>query len=137
MSAASRAAHDLPSPARLAGPTCGPMVAPSWLLAQDISEPRTRLILGAFAIVVIILIGAGIIEVTKRWRKRPYQSKISASEQLAQFRESYEKGQISPQEFERIKALLNERIRQEMEVPAPTPASPLEQKPPAGDTPSG
>jgi hypothetical protein len=113
------------------------MVAPSWLLAQDISEPRTRLILGAFAIVVIILLGAGIIEVTKRWRKRPYQSKISASEQLAQFRESYEKGQISPQEFERIKALLNERIRQEMEVPAPTPASPLEQKPPAGDTPSG
>jgi hypothetical protein len=127
----------VPSPARLAGPTRGPMVAPSWLLAQDISEPRTRLILGAFAIVVIILIGAGIIEVTKRWRKRPYQSKISASEQLAQFRESYEKGQISPQEFERIKALLNERIRQEMEVPAPTPASPLEQKPPAGDTPGG
>jgi hypothetical protein len=111
------------------------MVALSWLLAEETSEPRIRLILAAFAIVIIILVGAGIIEVVKRWRKRPYQSKISASEQLAQFRESFEKGQISQEEFERIRALLNERIRQEMEVPAAASATPQEEKPPPSDTP--
>ncbi|HEV2947925.1 MAG TPA: hypothetical protein VGX70_11140 [Gemmataceae bacterium] len=123
------------SPARLAGPGGGAMVALSWLLAEETSEPRIRLILAAFAIVIIILVGAGIIEVVKRWRKRPYQSKISASEQLAQFRESFEKGQISQEEFERIRALLNERIRQEMEVPAAASATPQDEKPPPSDTP--
>ena len=123
------------SPARLAGPGGGAMVALSWLLAEDTSEPRIRLILAAFAIVIIILVGAGVIEVVKRWRKRPYQSKISASEQLAQFRESFEKGQISQEEFERIRALLNERIRQEMEVPAAASATPQDEKPPPSDTP--
>ncbi len=108
------------------------MVALSGLWAEETSEPRIRLILAAFAIVIVILIGAGIIELVKRWRKRPYQSKISASEQLAQFRESFEQGQISPAEFERIRANLNERIRQEMEVPAAL-ATPQEEKPPPGD----
>jgi hypothetical protein len=123
------------SPARLAGPGGGAMVALSWLLAEETSERRIRLILAAFAIVIIILIGAGVIEVVKRWRKRPYQSKISASEQLAQFRESFEKGQISQEEFERIRALLNERIRQEMEVPAAASATPQDEKPSPSDTP--
>jgi len=96
---------------------------------------RIELVLVAFGIVAVI--GAGIIEAVKRWRKRPFQSKISASEQLAQFRESYEKGQISPAEFARIRELLNERIRQEMEISAAVPAAPLETKPPPADTPAG
>jgi len=91
---------------------------------------RIELILASFGIVAVILIGAGIIELVKRWRKRPVQVKMTASEQLAQFRESFEKGQISPEEFERIRALLNERIRQEMEVVAATPAIPPEPKSP-------
>src|SRR6266403_2721304 len=88
-----------------------------------------RLILAAFGIVAVVLVGAGLIELVKRWRKRPFQSRISASEQLAQFREQFEKGQIKPEEFERIRALLNERIRQEMEVPAATSATPQDEKP--------
>ena len=113
------------------------MAALFWLLADDDSEKRIRLLFGAFGIVAVILIGAGIIELVKRWRNRPFQAKISASEQLAQFRESFEKGQISSEEFARIRALLNERIRQEMEVVAATPATPLDEKPPPTDTPGG
>jgi hypothetical protein len=90
------------------------MVALFALLADD--DNRIQLILLAFGIVAVILVGAGVIELTKRWRKRPYQAKMTASEQLAQFREQYERGEIKPEEFERIRALLNERIRQEMEI---------------------
>jgi hypothetical protein len=90
------------------------MVALFTLLADD--DKWLRLSLAAFGIVAVILVGAGLIELAKRWRKRPFRSRISASEQLAQFREQFEKGLIKPEEFERIRALLNERIRQEMEV---------------------
>jgi hypothetical protein len=112
------------------------MVALLLLLAEEEVEPRIRLLLAAFGIVAVILVGAGVIELVKRWRKRPFQSKMSASEQLAQFRESYEKGQISPEEFARIRELLNERIRQEMEIAAATPEAPPEPKPPQSDNPS-
>jgi hypothetical protein len=96
------------------------------LLADEQSN-RIQLILLAFGIVAVILVGAGLIELTKRWRKRPFQARMSASEQLAQFREQYEKGEIKPEEFERIRALLNERIRQEMDVKVTSaPPSPEE-----------
>jgi hypothetical protein len=104
------------------------MVAFLWILGEEDSENRIRLLFASFGIVTVILIGAGIIEWVKRWRKRPFQPKISASEQLAAFRESYEKGQISPEEFERIRALLNDRIRQEMEIASAVPATPLPAK---------
>jgi len=109
------------------------MVVLLWLLAEN--DRGLRLVLAAFGIVAVILVGAAIIELVKRWRLRPFQSKMSASEQLAQFRESFEKGQISPEEFERIRALLNERIRQEMEVFAAAQATSPEPKPPPNNTP--
>ena len=112
------------------------MVALFALLAQG-DDRRIQLVLAAFGIVVVILIGAGLIELAKRWRKRPFQAKISASEQLAQFREQFERGEIKPEEFERIRTLLNERIRQEMEVKvgsaAPAPGEKLD----GPDSPAG
>ncbi len=112
------------------------MVALFMLLADE-DDRRIRLILAAFGIVAVVLVGAGLIELVKRWRKRPFQSRISASEQLAQFREQFEKGQIKPEEFERIRALLNERIRQEMEVSKASAMPAPEEKPdgPSSDNP--
>jgi hypothetical protein len=91
------------------------MVALFALLAQE-DDRRIQLILAAFGIVAVILVGAGLIELAKRWRKRPFQARLTASQQLAQFRQQFERGEIKPEEFERIRTLLNERIRQEMEV---------------------
>jgi hypothetical protein len=112
------------------------MVALLRLLA-DQDERRIQLILAAFGIVAVVVVGASLIELAKRWRKRPFQAKMSANEQLAQFREQYEKGQIKPEEFERIRALLNERIRQEMEI-SKAPAIPApEEKPDGPSSPPG
>src|SRR4029077_7987402 len=97
------------------------------LLAQD-DDGRIRLILAAFGIVAVVLIGAGLIELAKRGHTRPFQARVTASEQLAQFRQQYERGEIKPEEFERIKALLNERIRQEMEVRVASTAPAPEEK---------
>jgi uncharacterized membrane protein len=115
---------------QLARPEPGMVMASlGWLLADEDSGGRIQLIFLAFGVVTVILIGAGVIEMVKRWRKRPFQARVSASEQLAQFREQYEKGQIIPEDFERIRAVLNERIRQEMEVSAAPAAPPPPEKP--------
>ena len=53
------------------------MVALFMLLADE-DDRRIRLILAAFGIVAVVLVGAGLIELVKRWRKRPFQSRISA-----------------------------------------------------------
>ena len=98
------------------------MVALFALLAEE-KDNRIQLILAAFGILAVVLVGAGLIDLAKRWRKRPFQPRMSASEQLAVFREQFEKGQIKPEEFEKIRTLLNERIRQEMEVGV-APATP-------------
>jgi hypothetical protein len=110
------------------------MVALFMLLADD---KWLRLSLAAFGIVAVILVGAGLIELAKRWRKRPFRSRISASEQLAQFREQYEKGEIKPEEFERIRALLNERIRQEMEIKVASATPAQEEKLDGPSSPAG
>lgn len=111
------------------------MVALSGLLA-DQDDNRIQLILAAFGIVAVVLVGAGVIELVKRWRKRPFLAKMTASEQLAQFRQQFERGEIKPEEFERIKALLNERIRQEMEVRV-APTAPAEEKLDGPSSPAG
>ena len=116
------------------------MVAAWQLLAQADERPPVldfRLVWLTLGVVAVILVGAAIIAAADRWRKRPFQGKLSASDQLAQFRALYERGQLDAEEFERIRALLTERIKKEMEMPAtpsskappPNPADPA--KPPA------
>ena len=111
------------------------MQAPWQLLAQAEKPPALdwRLVWATLGIVAAILIGAAIIALVDRWRKRPFQEKLSASDQLAQFRLLYERGQLKPEEFERIRALLTERMKKELEAsaaavpkePSPSPPSPL------------
>jgi outer membrane biosynthesis protein TonB len=72
-----------------------------------------------------ILVGALVIAWLNRWRKRQRDAGLSAGDQLAHFRQLYEQGELSPEEFGRIRGLLGERLRQEMQVPVPpAPAGP-------------
>jgi hypothetical protein len=117
------------------------MVALWWLLVDEEEKPREqfdlRIVWLAVGIVGVILIGAGIIALVDRWRKRPFQARMTASEQLAQFRELFDKGQIQPEEFERIRAILNERIRQEMAVGGGSGLPATGEKPAGPNTPAG
>jgi hypothetical protein len=113
------------------------MRAPWQLLAQadeKLRELDLRLIwltLGGFF--AVILVGAAIIAAVNRWLKRPFQEKVSASDQLAQFRSLYERGQLNAQEFERIRALLTVRMKQELDLPpAPSANEPLPAPPSPG-----
>jgi hypothetical protein len=79
-------------------------------------------------LVAVILIGALVIAWLDRWRKRSGSERLSANEQLANFRALYENGQLSEQEFERIRELLSQQLRRELDFPMEPPGSAAGQK---------
>jgi len=66
-------------------------------------------------LLAVILLGARVIVWLERWRRRSDSERLSANDQLAKFRELHNKGQLSQEEFERIRAHLSE---------TPNPAEP-------------
>jgi hypothetical protein len=82
-----------------------------------------RLIWATLGLVGILLFGALAIWWVDRWRKRSLEPKdASVDAQLAQFRNLYEQGALSAEEYERIRALLGKRLREELELLAPRPS---------------
>jgi hypothetical protein len=67
----------------------------------------------------VLLLGALVLYFIDRWRKRAALPGTPAGDELTQYRLLYERGQMSREEFERVKALLSGRMRKELNVPAP------------------
>jgi hypothetical protein len=79
-----------------------------------------RLIWATLALVGILLLGALAIWWVDRWRKRSLErEEASVDAQLAQFRELYDRGALSADEFNRIRDLLGKRLREQLEIPVP------------------
>jgi hypothetical protein len=100
-----------------AGP---PVRTPGW-------DPRLFWL--TLVLMAVISFGALAIAWLDRWRKRSGPERLSASDQLANFRDLYEKGQLSHDEFERIRQLLSRQLRSEMNVQAGPPGSTTEHNP--------
>jgi hypothetical protein len=113
---------------------------------------RAPVLWTTLALVAALLIGALVIAVVDRWRKRSASDRLTPGQQLSQFRALYDKGEISREEFERIRALLGEQLREELQMPgakrpdaAPTaaPTTGIQalddrlQPPPPGPAPTG
>jgi hypothetical protein len=83
------------------------------------------------ALAVAILLGALVIFLVDRWRKRAQADQFSAGDQLSRFRLLYEQGELSREEYDRIRSKLGARLRQELDVPArPAETAPSTQPPP-------
>ena len=97
-----------------------------------------RLLWSSLALTVLILVGALAIAWLVRWREQSAAEPLSANEQLAHFRELYQRGELSQEEFERIRASLGSQLRQELNVPPgpQAPAAPPGQPPDPGAPPS-
>jgi hypothetical protein len=97
-----------------------------------------RLLWATVALVAAILVGALIIAMVDRWRKRPVQERPTSDDQLAEFRSLYEQGVMSREEFDRVRAMLGERMRRELELPAsPQAVNPPPENPPPPADPGG
>ena len=93
-----------------------------------------RLLWATISLVAILLLGALVLAWFERLRKRAEQTVLTPGDQLAAFRLSYERGELSQEEYERIRARLSPRLRQQLDLPAPParrgkPGSPDEPPP--------
>jgi hypothetical protein len=86
--------------------------APQW----DWKDPR--FIWATLALLAVILTGAIVLAWLDRWRRRPASLCTTANDQLAQFRQLYEKGELSQAEFDNIRAKLSTQLRKELDIPA-------------------
>jgi hypothetical protein len=111
--------------------SAAPMSACTILAARPGLDPRA--VWAAVGLVAFILLGILVLWWVNRWRKDEAEIQPLAGDQLTEFRELHERGQISQEEFERIRRLLGQRLRQELDVPdAKTEPPP----PPHGPNPS-
>jgi hypothetical protein len=95
-------------------------------------------------LLAVALVGVLLLYFVARWRKRAGQERQSASEQLSDFRALYEQGELSREEFDRVRSLLGERLRKEIDTrtapaaagppgpPSPPSPPPQTEPPPAG-----
>src|SRR5206468_2906383 len=88
-----------------------------------------RFLWSALALLGLLLVGSFLIALLSRWRKRADPQSLTANDQLAHFRELYEKGELSQTEFERIRAKLAGQLLRELNLPPPR-AEPGPQPPP-------
>jgi hypothetical protein len=81
------------------------------------SDPRW---VGAMlALVGLILLGVVVIGWLKSWRKQAESGRPTANDQLAHFQALYQRGELSPEEFDRVRTRLASQLRQELDLPAP------------------
>jgi hypothetical protein len=80
-----------------------------------------ELLWAALPLIGILLLAALVIYFVDRWRKRvaAAQDDASCNDQLSQFRSLYERGEMSREEYDSVKALLAGQLRKELNVPAP------------------
>ena len=69
-----------------------------------------------------LLLGALVLALVNRWRKKQANVIVSAHEQLAQFRAVHDRGELSDEEFERIRERLTKPLKPAAK-PAPLPAA--------------
>jgi hypothetical protein len=104
-------------------------MATPWLTlgAAGMTATATRnyLLLTTLALAGALLLAALIIKMVDRWRKQPLDEVLTPGEQLAQFQDLHQKGELSTEEFDRIRAYLGEQLQRDPVSPT-APASSVE-----------
>jgi hypothetical protein len=103
------------------------------VLADDkLSLTDPRVLWPTFGLVIVLLVSAVVLSWFDRWRKRTDRALVSPADQLNAFRLSYERGELSQEEYKRIKARLAPRIKEQLSVPqTPTDEASVTKPPPA------
>jgi hypothetical protein len=105
--------------------------APARRNAADVLlEPENVLTVMSLAGALLLL--AGIIAWVVRWRKRQMAPLTETYDALSEFRAAYERGELSEEEYERVRRKLAGRLTAEPAKPSLPAAPPEATPPPAG-----
>jgi hypothetical protein len=102
--------------------------------AELIQDPEFLWLVGA--LVVTLLFGAFLLSRIERWRKRQLSDSpvVSEVEQFSNYRAMYENGELTKEEFERIRAKEALRVRNKL-IPKTQTVAPATNEPPAQPSP--
>ncbi len=98
-----------------------------WLtLFADAREDPLRspeVIWGVAGLIVALLVGAAVISAVDKWRKRATAgpTEADATEALSVYRQMYESGEITEEEYAKLRARVAEQVKK---PPAPKPEPP-------------
>ncbi len=102
-----------------------PLFAESPLLRPDV-------LIAAGLLAVALLVGAGAILYAERWKKKAIHSiDAQSADDLAEFRTMFEHGEITEEEYDKIRQRTAQRMKQDLGLaPAPSPAKSQGTSPP-------
>lgn len=106
-----------------------------WLKTVLTDQAKSGLLWASLAFIGVLLLLALVLAWFERWRKRGSDETSGTGNQLSSFRSLYERGELSQEEYDRVHALLTNRMKREFDLPPqPTPA-PSPEQPPSPDPP--
>jgi hypothetical protein len=73
-----------------------------------------QLLWATAALIATLLLGALVFAWLDRWRKRSDRDTLTPADELTAFRLSYEQGELSQEEYERIRARLAPKIKRQL-----------------------
>lgn len=87
-----------------------------WLFAQmggrgDDPLRKPEVIWGTAGLALALLAGALLVYLTDRWRKRNAAPAIDATGELTEFRRMYERGEITEEEYTRLRDRVAQRVK--------------------------
>jgi hypothetical protein len=96
------------------------------------ADYQFRLLTNGLYLAGALLLAAIAIAVASRWRRRPGDERLTPTDQLSHFRSLYERGEISAEEFHRLRTLLGGPVSGAVgaKPPAGVPKVPGDPKPP-------
>ena len=96
---------------------------------------QPEVIWGTAGLAVALLVGAIVIWLVDRWRKKAAQIRNSA-EELTDYRGMYERGEITEEEYAKLRTRVSGRVKQPPAAPSTTaPTPPTEGTPPQNPPP--
>jgi hypothetical protein len=124
----------------------GPHLA---LFAQEVAEPpppagkdpkdaikSETLWITVGILLLVLFVGIVILAWIDRWRKRSVPFEKGPVEEVTNFREMYESGEITQSEYERIRVKMAGRVKEKVGVKPAAPPRPTPGPGPANDPPS-
>ena len=118
------------------------MTVQAWVAPVLALTKEERLFLWVSVLTGVILLGGVFIGRMDRWRKRQMEATDDPAEPLGNFRDMYERGELSKEEYDRVLHRMAERVGARPKpkpVPAaaeePDPGPPAPQEPPPNPPP--
>jgi hypothetical protein len=90
---------------------------------------QPEVIWGTAGLALALLLGALVIWLVDRWRKRATSTSSNSAEELTEFRGMLERGEITDEEYAKLRTRVSGRMKQP--APAPTAAPGQAAAPPA------